>query len=70
MILDPFGEILAECRSLDDEVVTALCTDEKLTLAGGFRYKNARRPELYGKILARKNKSVTKPVWLDGTESE
>jgi predicted amidohydrolase len=70
MILDPFGEILAECRSMEDEVVTALCTDEKLTQAGGFRYKNARRPELYGKILARKNKSVTKPVWMEGMESE
>ena len=68
MLLDPFGEVLAECRSMDDEVVTALCTDEKLTLAGGFRYKNARRPELYGDILARENKSVTRPVWLNGTE--
>ncbi|MBN2413954.1 nitrilase family protein [candidate division KSB1 bacterium] len=70
MILDPFGEVLVECRSMEDEVVTALCTDEKLTLAGGFRYKNARRPELYGKILARKNKSITRPVWLTEKESE
>jgi len=66
MVLDPYGEILAECRRMDDEVVTAQCTNEKLTLAGGFRYKNARRPELYGNILAREHKSVTRPVWLNG----
>ncbi len=51
MILDPYGEILAECRSMDDEVVVATCTPDKLELAGGYRYKKARRPELYGEIL-------------------
>lgn len=51
MILDPFGDILTECRKLGDEVSVALCSPEKLKLAGGFRYKNARRPELYREII-------------------
>ena len=34
MILDPYGEIMAECRNLSDEVVFAGCTSEKLLLAG------------------------------------
>ncbi len=37
--------------NLDDEVVVAWCTADKLKLAGGFRYRRARRPELYGAIL-------------------
>ena len=52
MILDPFGEILAECRQLGDDVVVALCTPEKVDQSGGRRYLRARRPELYGKISA------------------
>ncbi len=50
MILDPYGEIVAECRGLDDEVVVGLCVPEKLTDAPGRRYLKARRPELYGKL--------------------
>lgn len=50
MVLDPMGEILAECRTLGDGVVTALCTPEKLDLASGRRYLRARRPDLYAKL--------------------
>jgi len=64
MILDPYGEILAECRSMDDEVVVATCTPEKLELAGGYRYMRARRPELYGKILAENHQSTLKVEWM------
>ena len=64
MILDPFGEILAECRSMGDEVVLATCTPDKLELAGGFRYKKARRPELYGEILAAGHDSVLNVEWM------
>lgn len=52
MILDPFGEILAECRELGDDVIVALCTPEKIDQSGGRRYLRARRPELYRKISA------------------
>jgi predicted amidohydrolase len=64
MIFDPYGEILAECRSFDDQVVTGLCTPDKLKLAGGFRYRKARRPELYGHILGKPHDSSTKVEWM------
>jgi len=64
MVLDPFGDILAESSVLSDDFVIATCIPEKLQDAGGFRYRNARRPELYADILGRKHKSVTKPVWM------
>lgn len=64
MILDPFGDILAECRSLENEFVVAEITEEKLTAAGGHRYLEARRPELYKEILAADHESRQKVVWL------
>ena len=70
MIMDPYGEILAECRSMEDEVVVATCTPEKLKLAGGYRYKRARRPELYGKILAGNHDSFIQVEWMDKNRSE
>ncbi|HVZ58049.1 MAG TPA: nitrilase family protein [Chitinophagaceae bacterium] len=64
MILDPYGDILAECRTLGDDFVSALCTPEKLTLAGGFRYRQARRPELYRDIIGQPHRSEQKVIWL------
>jgi predicted amidohydrolase len=64
MILDPYGEILAECRSMDDEVVVARCTPEKLELSGGYRYKKARRPELYSSILGKSHEAQLKVQWM------
>ncbi|HEV2478549.1 MAG TPA: nitrilase family protein [Puia sp.] len=65
MILDPFGDIVAECRSMDNEIVLAVLTSEKLTQAGGYRYRKARKPELYGEIIARPHKAEQKVVWLN-----
>ena len=70
MIIDPFGDIMAECRSFDNEIVTVLITPEKLTQAGGYRYINARRPELYGDIIAKPHRSEQKVVWLDNKTNE
>jgi predicted amidohydrolase len=64
MILDPYGEILAECRSMDDEVVVATCTPDKLELAGGHRYKKARRTELYGEILGASHDASLQVEWM------
>jgi len=64
MILDPYGEILAECRSMDDEVVVASCTPDKLELAGGHRYKRARRPELYKDILGADHDASLNVEWM------
>ena len=64
MIIDPFGDILAECRKLDDDVVTANIVPEKLTQAGGYRYMNARRPDLYRDIIGKQHKPTQEVAWL------
>lgn len=64
LILDPYGEVIAELKSFEDDITEGLCTPDKLTKAGGYRYRNARRPDLYRDILGQRNDSVTKPVWL------
>jgi predicted amidohydrolase len=51
LILDPFGEVLAECRTLGDDVVVATLDPEKIQVASGQSYLRARRPELYGKMV-------------------
>jgi len=65
MIIDPFGDVLAECRSFEDSFVTATITPEKLIQAGGYRYIKARRPELYRDIIGQNHKSELNVVWLN-----
>ena len=65
MILDPYGDIIAECRSFEDSYVIATLTPEKLTLAGGHRYLKARRPELYKDLIGKEHQSEQKVVWLE-----
>ena len=50
MIIDPFGEIIDECHTLGEDVVTALCTSDKIVKSSGKRYLKARRPELFNKL--------------------
>ena len=69
MILDPFGEVLAESRALGDDVVVALLTAEKLEQSSGRRYLRARRPELYGKLVEPPpagHEPVSLPGWTVG----
>ncbi|SIO60777.1 Predicted amidohydrolase [Singulisphaera sp. GP187] len=66
MILDPFGEVLAESAALEDDVVVALLTADKLEQASGRRYLRARRPELYDKLVEPPpagQEPITKPGW-------
>jgi len=65
MILDPFGDLLAECRELGDGFASANITREKLARAGGTRYKNARRPALYKDILGKQHFSQQHVAWLE-----
>jgi len=65
MIIDPYGDIVAECRSFSDEFVIATCSSDKLQLAGGYRYMKARRPELYKDILGKKHKAEQKVSWME-----
>jgi predicted amidohydrolase len=65
MILDPYGDVIAECRELNDQVVTATLIPEHLKLAGGTRYIKARRPDLYKDIIGGKHESKQQVAWLD-----
>jgi predicted amidohydrolase len=65
MIVDPFGDIIAECHILGNDFVTATCTPDKLINSGGYRYKKARRPELYSEIIGQPNKSEQKVAWVN-----
>lgn len=69
MVLDPFGDILAECRTFEDSFVIATITPQKLLEAGGQRYITARRPELYRDIIGQQHQSVQKVVWLNPEEN-
>lgn len=64
MILDPFGDVIAECRKLDNDLAIATITPEKLVQAGGYRYKKARRPDLYRDIIGQSHIPEQKVVWL------
>jgi predicted amidohydrolase len=64
MIIDPYGDIMTECRNLDDAFTIAELTPDKLTKAGGYRYINARRPDLYKDILSKPHQSEQKVVWF------
>lgn len=65
MIIDPFGDIITECRSFDDSFSTATIIPEKLTEAGGYRYLNARRPDLYRDIIGKPHDPEQKVIWLN-----
>lgn len=65
MIIDPFGDIITECRTLGDDIVTATLIPEKISRSGGRRYMNARRPDLYKDIIGQPHKSEQKVIWLD-----
>jgi predicted amidohydrolase len=69
MILDPFGDILAECRSLGSEVVVAECTADKIAKASGLRYRNARRPGLYRDIIGMDHMVDLKVEWMEGNDN-
>ncbi len=62
MILDPFGEVLVESNALEDDIVVGLLTPEKLDQSSGWRYRKARRPALYEKLVE-PQESVTLPGW-------
>ncbi len=68
MIIDPFGDVIAECRSLGNDLVTATLDKEKISNAGGYRYRNARRPELYAKIIGEPHEAEQKVAWINKIE--
>jgi predicted amidohydrolase len=70
MIIDPFGDIIAECRRLGDDFVSAAITPEKLSESGGSRYIKARRPDLYKDIIGQAHIPDQKVIWLNRDEKE
>jgi predicted amidohydrolase len=68
MIIDPFGDIIAECRKLGDESTSAVLMPEKLSQAGGTRYLKARRPDLYRDIIGMSHTPEQKVIWLNSKE--
>lgn len=56
MVLDPYGEIIAETRSAGDAMVVADLDASLLETSSGRRWLRARRPELYGSLAVRTGK--------------
>ena len=68
MIIDPFGDILAECTKLSDDVAIATCVPDKLHQAGGYRYLQARRPQLYRDIIGQDHRPQQRVAWRNERE--
>ncbi len=65
MILDPYGDILCECRTFENSFESATFTADKLQKAGGYRYLRARRPDLYADIIGQPNENKQIVSWMD-----
>ena len=69
MILDPYGEIIAESRAATDDMVVANLDASLQPLSSGRRWMRARRPELYGSLAERTgNELETMAVRFGRTE--
>jgi predicted amidohydrolase len=53
MILDPYGDVLAETWKADDAVVVAKLDPSVQASSTGRRWLKSRRPELYGPLTTR-----------------
>jgi predicted amidohydrolase len=53
MVLDPYGEIIAETRAAGDDMVVADLAAADLPTSSGRRWLRARRPELYESLTRR-----------------
>ena len=68
MVIDPFADVIAECRALDSDIAIATCVHQKITQSGGHRYRAARKPELYRDILGADHRSEQQIAWLPRDE--
>jgi predicted amidohydrolase len=64
MLLDPFGDLIAECSELAEGMAVAVCSRKKLEGARGARYRKARRPELYRHIIGKEHDSKLAVAWM------
>jgi predicted amidohydrolase len=58
MVLDPYGEIIAETRALGDAMVTAELDASLVPTSSGRRWLQARRPELYESLTRRTGREL------------
>ncbi|MFL5556468.1 MAG: nitrilase family protein [Gemmatimonadaceae bacterium] len=59
MVLDPYGEVVAETRALGDAMVAADLDASLLPTSSGRRWMRARRPELYASLTQRTGQEQT-----------
>jgi predicted amidohydrolase len=64
MIIDPYGDVIAECNSFENELAIATLNPDALQKAGGYRYIKARKPDLYRDIIGQDHKPEQKVVWM------
>jgi len=64
MVIDPFGDVIAECRHLGNDIAIATCNHQKIAMSGGHRYREARKPELYAHILGAEHRSEQTVPWM------
>jgi predicted amidohydrolase len=69
MMIDPFGDVIAECRVLGNDIAVAVCTHWKIAASGGHRYRAARKPDLYRQILGAEHRSEQTVPWLSALRS-
>ncbi len=50
MVLDPYGDVIAETRAFGDDMVVADLDASLLPTSSGRRWLRARRPDLYGSL--------------------
>jgi predicted amidohydrolase len=63
MILDPYGEVIAESRAAGDAIVVADLDASLQPTSSGRRWMRARRPELYEALTRRTgNEQETRKV--------
>ena len=58
MVLDPYGEIIAETRATGDAMVVADLDAALLETSSGQRWLRARRPELYESLTQRTGREI------------
>lgn len=68
MVVDPFGDVIAECPSLQEGLALARLVPESLEQAGGHRYRQARKPSLYRHILGQDHQPQQQVAWLSVKE--
>lgn len=59
MVLGPYGDVVAESASLEDDFVTADLDLEMVTTSSGRRWIRGRRPDLYHELTQRRGNEVS-----------